>query len=443
MDMILHSTNGATAKVSLPEGVANGLSPDGGLYMPDIFPRLPQAFYNNLTDMSLQEIAYVIANTLFGDLVESSLLKKIVYDSLNFDIPLRHIGGDTFMLELFHGPTKSFKDIGARFMARLLPVIDPVDENGRDIIVATSGDSGGAIANGFSRAANTRVFVLFPKDELERYQIAQFTTERNVVAIEVNGSYDQCQAMVKEVLRTNAATLHDRRHITSGNSINLLRQFASIIYFFHGYARALAARPGQPVVISVPCGNLGNLSAGLMAKRMGLPTKRFIAANNANDVFVEYLQTGGFSPKAALMTIARAMDVGNPSNLARIIDLYGGNLEHLREDVEGVSLDDETLAVTMRHLADELDIVVEPQTAAAFAALHRKQRPGETGLVLACADPSKFAGTVERIIGHSVKMPHLQHSIRQLRDVRIVKIPPTLSALDRVMQLARRNQLAN
>ena len=431
--MILHSTNGKSQKMSLPQAVANGLAADGGLLMPDNFPKLPQAYFNNLTDMNLQEIGFVIANTLFGDLVDAPQLKKMVDESLNFDLPLRHVDGDIFMLELFHGPTLSFKDVGARFMARMLPVLDPVHDAHRDILVATSGDSGGALANGFSRSANTRVIVLFPRGELERAQIASFANQRNVLAVEVNGTFDQCQAMAEEVLRAEAAS-GDRRHITSGNSINLLRQFPSIVYYFHAWARAQALRPGQPVVMSVPCGNLGNLSAGLMAKKMGLPTQRFIAANNANDVFVEYLRTGGFSPKQSLITIARAMDVGNPSNLARIIDLYGGDLEQLRNDVEGVALDDLTISETMWVLYAAPDLIAEPQTASASAALARKVRPGETGVAMACAHPAKFADTVNKVLGVNVPVPQSLASQTATRQLNIVKIPPTLTALTRIMQ---------
>lgn len=437
--MILHSTNGISGKVSLPQGVANGLAPDGGLYMPDVFPKLPQALFNNLTDMTLQDISYVIATTLFGDLVDAEQLKKIVTTSIDFDIPLTHITDSIFMVELFHGPTMSFKDVGAQFMANLLPVLDPLHGETRNIIVATSGDSGGAIANGFSRAANTRVFVLFPRGELTREQVAQFATVRNVVSVEVNGSFDDCQRIAKEVLAEDAVHGTYGGHLTSGNSINLLRQLPSIIYYFHAYARAKAIRPDNDVVISVPCGNLGNLSAGLMAKRMGLPAKRFIAANNANDAFVDYLKTGGFSPRERLVTIAKAMDVGNPSNLARILDLYNDNLEQIRNDVEGVAFDDATIVDMMRRLENRHDLVVDPHTASAFAGLEARLRPGETGIALACAHPTKFSDAVREATGRTVKRPHPLALMDEKRDLHINKIPPTFQAFRRILKENSKN----
>lgn len=430
--MILHSTGGNSQKVSLPQGIAHGIAPDGGLYMPDSFPKLPNAFFNNLPDMQLQEIAFVIANTLFGEMVPAPELKQIVFDALNFQIPVRRVKDRIYSCELFYGPTLTFKDVGARFMARLLPKLDPAYGSPRDIIVATSGDSGAAVADGFSRTANTRVFVLYPKGELTRLQIAGFASVRNVVAIEVDGSFDQCQAMAKEVVRANAASHHASRRLTSANSINLLRQLPGIIYYFHAYARVAETHPGKEIVFSVPCGNLGNLSAGLMAKAMGLPAKRFIAANNANDVFVEYLRSGDFAPREALLTVARAMDVGNPSNLARIIDLYGGDLERLRSEVEGVSLSDDAITGAMRRLWLENQILAEPQTAAAIAALEHKLQGDECGIAIASAHPAIFTTTVKAVTGATPRFP-TGHSIPATSASRVIKIPPTLSALNRIL----------
>ncbi len=437
--MILHSTNGKSDKVPLQQGVAPGLAPDGGLYMPDRFPRLPQAFFNNLTGMSLQEIAFVITTTLFGDIIDAPTLKKTVYESLDFEIPLTNVHDDFFLLELFHGPTQSFKDIGARFMARLLPLMAPLEDEYRDIIVATSGDSGGAVANGFRDTPRTRVIVLFPNGELSSEQISRFISEKNVLPIEVNGTFDDCQDMAKKAILSEIDT-PSGHNIVSGNSINLLRQLPSIIYYFHAYARAMEQRPGQEVVISVPCGNLGNLSAALMAKKMGLPAKRFIAANNANDVFVEYLKTGDFHPKEALITIARAMDVGNPSNLARIIDLYDGDMEQIRTDVEGMSVDDPSIRETMRKLADSYGVITDPHTASAFAALATKLKPGETGIALASAHPAKSGEVVSDVTGRKIQSPQSEAQPTDLRDARIVKIPPTLSALHRAMLIENHNK---
>lgn len=433
--MILHSTNGISPKVSFAEGISNGLAPDGGLYMPDTFPRLPQAFFRNIAEMSLREIAYVISNTLFGDVLGSATIKKIVDDTLNFDIPLRGLDSGIYVAELFHGPTLSFKDIGARFMANLLPALDKDGDSGRDILLATSGDSGGAIANAFQKASDTNVYVLFPKDELTREQTNQFATLRNVTAIEVDGSFDDCQTLVKEALRTH--TPAKRRRMTAGNSINAARELPSIICFFHAYARVLEeTEERDAVVMSVPCGNLGSLCAALMAKKMGLPVKRFIAANNSNDVFVEYLKTGGFRPQKTLLTLARAMDVGNPSNIARIMDLYGGNLASLRNDVEGYAYNDSEIAETMRDISMRFDYLIDPQGATALRALSRHIHPGEIGVAMATAHPAKFRSTVKAVTGREPACPKALENISH-HPVKVIKIPPTLGALNRAMGMRR------
>lgn len=433
--MILHSTNGISPKVSFAEGISNGLAPDGGLYMPDTFPRLPQAFFRNIAEMSLREIAYVISNTLFGDVLGSATVKKIVDDTLNFDIPLRGLDSGIYVAELFHGPTLSFKDIGARFMANLLPAFDKDGDSGRDILLATSGDSGGAIANAFQKASDTNVYVLFPKDELTREQTNQFATLRNVTAIEVDGSFDDCQTLVKEALRTH--TPAKRRRMTAGNSINAARELPSIICFFHAYARVLEeTEERDAVVMSVPCGNLGSLCAALMAKKMGLPVKRFIAANNSNDVFVEYLKTGGFRPQKTLLTLARAMDVGNPSNIARIMDLYGGNLASLRNDVEGYAYNDSEIAETMRDISMRFDYLIDPQGATALRALSRHIHPGEIGVAMATAHPAKFRSTVKAVTGREPACPKALENLSH-HPVKVIKIPPTLGALNRAMGMRR------
>ncbi|MDE6127149.1 MAG: threonine synthase [Muribaculaceae bacterium] len=436
--MILHSTNRNAPQVTLPQAAACGIAPDGGLYLPDSLPALPRAFFNNIAEMSLREVAYVVANSLFGSLATSADLKKVVDEALDFPIPLRRIAGDRYVLELFHGPTHSFKDVGSRFMAGLLPLISPEGTAGRDIIVATSGDSGGAVANGFLRSEGTRVFVLFPKGGLTRSQVSLFATLPNVVAVEVDGTFDDCQNLAVEALRDSLSS-PSRRPLTSGNSINPARQLPSIIYYFHAYASALRENPDTDgVVVSVPCGNLGNLSAGLMAKKMGLPVKRFIAANNANDEFVEYLRTGGFRPRKALMTLASAMDVGNPSNIARIIELYGGCLEKLREDVDGHSLTDEQIALTMLEVYRTADYILDPQGAAAYRALDLSLEPGETGIALSSAAPGVFADAVERVLGVRPALPGGGASASR-QPVRVQKIPATQSALQRVLNIHQHN----
>lgn len=428
--MILHSTNGKSPKVSLAEGIANGLAPDGGLYMPDELPRLPKALFMNIREMKLKDIAFVVCDTLFGDVLSSPVIKKIVDEALNFDIPLRHIGNNKYVLELFHGPTLSFKDIGARFMARLLPALDPGNNGRRNVILATSGDSGGAVANAFQHTAVANVFVLYPKDELTTEQISQFATLRHVTAVEVDGTFDDCQHLVKDALMT-----HDAKSgiLTAGNSINPARELPSIIYFFHAYARAMEQHDGDAeVVISVPCGNLGSLAAALMAKKMGLPVKRFIAANNANDVFVEYLKTGGFTPQRALLTLARAMDVGNPSNIARITDLYSGNLAMLRKDVEGFAYNDAEIAETMRETYQRYGVLIDPQGATALRAVNRHVAHDEIGIALGSAHPAKFGTTVTEVTGITPQVPP-QLAILADKRPKIIRIPATSGALNRIL----------
>lgn len=425
--MILHSTGGLSPKVGFPEAIVNGIAPDGGLYMPDSLPQLPQAFFRNIQDMSLCDVGFVVMNSLLGDTVASSCLKELCDEALDFDMPLRTVGDNLFLLELFHGPTATFKDVGARVMARLLPMLSPVPPGDhRVILMATSGDSGGAVANAFSAVERTDVVVLFPKGGISDDELRRFASIGNVHAVEVDGLFDDCQALVKSALQADAASGEHR--LTAGNSINLARQLPSVICFFHAYARIVAATERRSgIVVSIPCGNLGSLAAALMAKRMGLPVERFIAANNANDVFVEYLKTGGFRPKRSLLTIARAMDVGNPSNIGRIIDLYGGDLEALRRDVEGYAYSDDEIACTMAEALANNHIRLDPQGATALRALYRHLRPGETGIAFATGLPP---GAVQTSAG---AMPgRARHSSSSPR-CRVLKIPPTLSALNRIL----------
>lgn len=436
--MLFHSTNDGCRDVTFPEAIVNGIAPDGGLYMPQALPVLPKAFFNNISEMSLKEIAYVVCNALFGTLISSSRLKQLVDDALPFEIPVKKFGEreGVYAVELFHGPTMSFKDVGARFMARLLPILVPQRKE-FTILLATSGDSGGAIANAFSADPDARVVILFPRGELSKIHLAMFAGYPRVKAVEVGGTFDDCQALVKQALLDKE--FNSQIPLTSGNSINLARQLPSIIYYFHAYAKARAQRPdAHDVVMSIPCGNLGNLSAALMALKMGLPVKRFVGANNANDTFVEYLRTGGVHPRRALITLARAMDVGNPSNLARIIDLYGGDLDRLRRDVEGVSFSDQEIIATIRKTYVETGQLLDPQTATAFRALDNYGDARTTALFLATGHPAKFPTAITGAVGSPAPLP--DHPARVLRSgawAGSTKIPPTLPALQRIIRLVR------
>ena len=430
--MLFHSTNGDTSGVTFREAIENGLAPDGGLYMPEKMPSLPAAFFRNISEMSLREIGYVVCNTLLGDLLSSSDLKAIVDDALDFEVPVKKVDdhGRMYVMELFHGPTLSFKDAGARFMSRLMPVLLP-EKKTINVLLATSGDSGGALADSFKDTPGATVTVVYPRGELSRQQVAMFCNRPNVKAVEVGGTFDDCQALVKQALLDKE--LNTERPLTSGNSINLARQFPSIIFFFHAYARAIEKNPDIPrVKISVPCGNLGNLAGALMAKQMGLPVDRLVGANNANDTFVEYLQTGGVRPRRALITLARAMDVGNPSNLARIIDLYGGDIEKLRDDVEGAAFDDRVIVNTIREVYEARDYLFGPQTATAYAALRASLKEDETGIVMATGHAAKFPRATMEAIGH-IPAPPPQLDGLSLMTQPDFKIPPTMAALSRVI----------
>lgn len=431
--MILHSTTDKSLKIDFTTGVTTGLAPDGALLMPDSLPRLPKAFFRNIAEMTLNEIAFVVANTLVGDEFEADVLKHVIDEAITFDMPLVKLTDNRYVLELFHGPTLSFKDIGARCMARFLKIIDQRNHECGDILVATSGDSGGAVADAFRNIPECRVYVLFPMGELSRQQIAQFASIGNVTPIEVDGTFDDCQHLVKDVLLKQSSA--SGRKFTSGNSINLARELPSLIYFFYAYARAIELHGEDArVAISIPCGNLGSFCAALMAKRMGLPVEKFIAANNANDVFVEYLKTGGFRPQKALVTLARAMDVGNPSNLARIVDLYDGDISLLRNDVEGYVCSDQEIAETMKKAYELHNYIIDPQGATALGALMNVVPDDVTGIAIASAHPAKSSEVVKDITGVDAGIPERFAELVHC-PIKTVKIPPTTSALKRVLAI--------
>lgn len=406
--MQYYSTNCSTSKVSLQTAVVKGLAADRGLFMPERIPVLPKAFFNNIGEMSLQDISFIVANTLFGDDIENTTLKDIVYETLNFDIPLKHVSDNKYSLELFHGPTLAFKDVGARFMARLLGYFNRIDNQKGDmvnVLVATSGDTGSAVANGFLSVPGVRVFVLYPQGKVSRIQEAQFTTlGQNITAIEVDGTFDDCQALVKSAFMDEE--LNEHMKLTSANSINVARFLPQMFYYFYGYAQL--AKRGQDlsnIVVSVPSGNFGNITAALIGKRMGLPIKRFIAANNKNDIFLQYLKTGIYSPKASVATIANAMDVGDPSNFARVLDLYQHSHKAICNEISGCSYTDEQIADTMAKTYKETGYLLDPHGAVAYRSLEEGLDKNETGIFIETAHPAKFKTTVEAIIGEEIDIP--------------------------------------
>ena len=426
--MRYYSTNGKAPLATLEKAVVKGLAEDKGLYMPERIKPLPQEFFDNIQDMSLQEIAYRVADCFFGEDVDAESLRKIVYDTLSFDIPLVKVEGPIYSLELFHGPTLAFKDVGARFMARLLSYFSPLRGSQKgyvNVLVATSGDTGSAVANGFLGVEGIHVYVLYPKGKVSPIQECQFTTlGQNITAIEVDGVFDDCQALVKNAFMDEE--LNAKMQLTSANSINVARFLPQSFYYFYAYAQlkqlmfnvpsATTIAPwcksiqecsmfNKKVVCCVPSGNFGNICSALFGKRMGLPISRFIAANNANDIFYNYLQTGRYEPKPSKQTIANAMDVGDPSNFARIFDLYGKSHEAICQDISGATYTDQQIAETMKRCLAETGYQLDPHGACGYQALRDGLQEGEVGFFLETAHPAKFKQTVDDICGGDIAIP--------------------------------------
>jgi len=406
----------------LCKAVVKGLAEDRGLYMPEKIHKLPKAFFDDMPQMTFKDIAYNVAAAFFGDDVDLDALQDLVYDTLSFDCPIVKVEDNIYALELFHGPTLAFKDVGARFMARLLRYFSPTPlppEGGAgggavNVLVATSGDTGSAVANGFLGVEGIHVYVLYPKDKVSPIQECQFTTlGQNITAVEVDGVFDDCQALVKSAFMDKE--LNERKMLTSANSINVARFLPQAFYYFNAVARLFShLSPLTPhPIICVPSGNFGNICAALFGHQMGLPVKRFIAANNANDVFYKYLQTGVYTPQPSIQTLANAMDVGDPSNFARIIDLYskGGKLSpeethrKITKLISGATYSDEQIRQTMRQCYQETGYILDPHGACGYQALKDQLKPGEVGIFCETAHPAKFKEKVDEILGIDVEIP--------------------------------------
>ena len=411
--MKYYSTNGIVGNVSLDEAVIKGLAADKGLFMPEKIKQLPQEFFEQVDKMSLQEIAFNVAEALFGEDIPVDDLRKIVYETLCFDIPIVQVKENIFSLELFHGPTLAFKDVGARFMARMLGYFVKGGNSKRiNVLVATSGDTGSAVANGFLNVDGVQVYVLYPKGKVSEIQEKQFTTlGNNITALEIDGCFDDCQALVKSAFMDEE--LRSKMFLTSANSINLARFLPQSFYYFRGYALLKRMGREREVVVSVPSGNFGNLTAGLFAKQMGLPVKYFIAANNRNDIFYNYLQTGEYNPHPSIATIANAMDVGNPSNFARVISLYNNDYDAICKDISGGTFDDRQIAEAVKRVYGETGYLLDPHGACGYLALEERLGEGETGVFLETAHPAKFKETIEGILQQEIQIPEkLQEFMR-------------------------------
>ena len=404
--MKYYSTNGKAPLATLEEAVKRGLAPDRGLYMPERIVRLPEEFFRDMGEMDFHEIAFAAASAFFGEDIPSGDLKDIVCDTLNFDTPVVNIHDNIWALELYHGPTLAFKDVGGRFMARMLSYFVRQEKTDRKttVIVATSGDTGSAVANGFLGVDGIDVIVLYPSGKVSEIQEKQFTTlGQNITALEVDGNFDDCQRLVKSAFMDE--DLGRTMTLTSANSINVARFLPQAFYYFNAYAQLKRAGHDSNIVFCVPSGNFGNITAGLFAWRMGLPVRRFIAANNRNDVFLEYLKTGEYTPRASVRTIANAMDVGDPSNFARILDLYGNSATLIRQDIAGCRYTDEEIGRTISSLHDKYGYLTDPHGACGYQGLTDLLSDGETGIFLETAHPAKFKDTVEKIIGKPVEIP--------------------------------------
>lgn len=423
--MKYYSTNGNAPVADLHKAVVKGLAEDRGLYMPERIKPLPKAFFDNIDKMSFQEIAYTVADAFFGEDVEAEALKQIVYDTLSFDCPVVKVTDSIYSLELFHGPTLAFKDVGARFMARLLQYfirqensnLKTQNSNLVNVLVATSGDTGSAVANGFLGVDGIHVYVLYPKGKVSPIQECQFTTlGKNITAIEVDGVFDDCQALVKNAFMD--AELNQHMKLTSANSINVARFLPQAFYYFNAYARLKEMANSKSencksVVMCVPSGNFGNICSALFGHQMGLPVSRFIAANNANDIFYNYLQTGRYEPKPSKQTLANAMDVGDPSNFARIINLYSENNRLSPEEthqritslISGATYSDDQIRKTMRQCYEKTGYILDPHGACGYQALADGLKPGEVGVFCETAHPAKFKEKVDDILGIDVDIP--------------------------------------
>ena len=412
--MKYYSTNKQAPIATLEKAVVKGLAEDKGLYMPENIKKLPKEFFDNIDKMSFQEIACTVAEAFFGEDVEKAALDKIVCDTLSFDCPVVPVTDNIYTLELFHGPTLAFKDVGARFMARLLQYflkkaskvqgVQGGQGSEVNVLVATSGDTGSAVANGFLGVEGIHVYVLYPKGKVSPIQECQFTTlGKNITAIEVDGVFDDCQALVKSAFMD--ADLNNHMKLTSANSINVARFLPQAFYYFNAYARMKALGKADNMVMCVPSGNFGNICAALFGHAMGLPIKRFVAANNANDIFYNYLQTGKYNPQPSKQTLANAMDVGDPSNFARIYDLYKGSHEAITSLISGATYKDEQIRATMQQCYEETGYILDPHGACGYQALKDLLKDGETGVFCETAHPAKFKEKVDEILSADIEIP--------------------------------------
>ena len=427
------STTNRRTVTTLEQAVTRALSPDGGLYVPERLPRLPKAFMNNIGAMSLKDLAYAIGAFALNSDVPADVLHDIVFDAFDFDIPLVKTNGGHYVLELFHGPTMAFKDVGTRFMSRLLNYYRHQHPERRtlNVLVPTSGDTGSAVANSFHGMPGVNVYVLFPRGAVNKIQKSLFATlGGNVTAIEVSGSFDDCKSLVEEAFLD--AELNEAMRLTSATSINYARLVPQMSYYFWAYAQLVKKGVDTSnLVFAVPCSNLGNLTSGLMAKQMGLPVKRFVSVENQNNIFYNYVKTGVFTPKPTQYSIAPALDAGCPTNFGRVVELLGTH-ENVCRHIHAYSYDDNQIVETIRNTYRNEDYLLDPHTAVAYRALQEDLKPGEIGIALGTAHPAKLQTLMERIIDRPIDLPdELKESLD--RDLKITRMNNGFPAFKRLL----------
>lgn len=401
--MHYYSLNHNAPKATFAEATVNGQAPDKGLYFPKYIPKLPQGFIKNLRSYSKEEVGVTVMKPYVGSSLPAAELERIVSETVNFDFPLVKVKDDIYSLELFHGPTLAFKDVGARFMSRCLGYFNRNSNKHTTVLVATSGDTGGAVSNGFLGVEGVNVVILYPSGKVSPIQELQLTTPgQNITALEVSGTFDDCQAMVKRAFTD--ADLNAALTLTSANSINVARWLPQQLYYFFAYQQW---QHDDAPVICVPSGNFGNICAGLLAYMSGLPVKHFIAACNANDVVPGFLQSGEYLPKPAVATISNAMDVGNPSNFVRIMEMFGQRLGDIKRVLSGVSIDDATTEQTIKTVFEQHGYLLDPHGAVGYHALtnYLTEHAGVKGIFLETAHPVKFPEVVERATGTQIPFP--------------------------------------
>jgi len=432
--MHYYSTSNKQLKSKLKEAVIKGLAPERGLYMPASIPVLTRKSLESLREMELPAMAVTLAHVLFGEDIPEAELKRITEDAINFDTPLVEVEEGLYALELFHGPTLAFKDVGARFLARLLGYYTRELDEDIHVLVATSGDTGSAVANGFLDVDGIKVHVLYPSGGVTPLQEKQFTTlGNNISALEVEGNFDDCQRLVKEAFMDE--DLAGRMKLSSANSINLARFLPQAFYYFRAWAQL---EPGTRAFFSVPSGNYGNMTAGLVAREMGLPVHTFLSVNNLNDVVASYLLTGRFNPRPSTPTIANAMDVGDPSNFDRILDLFMQKHEWIREHMHGYSYSDREIREVIAEVYRKTGYLCDPHGATGYRAAqsYRKEHPELTGIFLETAHPAKFRETVEEVIGKTIEIPE-RLAVFSTREKQSVALKPEFKEFKKyLLQLA-------